>query len=266
MDDHSGIFPVLLAGLLLAGAPAWAEEFFPSGGGSFFDQGSRPPQTALPRLAPGLALPPPAVQEYYAFCLDAGPESTGGINQPSIANLGVEWAPIPHLGLGFSVGLLVDGLQGIGGPHHSRWDYYDDYLADADTNNWDAYDYFYQIASYGTLPVLGLDLSLSWYPGREGLKGFFIGNDFGLFIALAEPTYYLDWTYEVPIESADGGAADLPHPQTVNPKLTPHLGYKLILAGFMLETKLGYRFTPLGIGNGAIIAVNLGYAWRRTPK
>jgi len=252
---------LFLAGLLPAGSPAGAEEFFPSGGDGFFDQGARQAPTPSTRPLPGQSpQTSAAVQKFYAFCMDAGIESTGGINAPSTANLGLEWAPVPHLGLGFSVGLLMDGLVGVGAPHHSNWDYYDDYLVAADDNNWDAYDYFYQIAPYGSLPVLGLDLSLAWYPGRNGLKGFFVGNDFGLFIALADPTYYLDWEYEVPVESADGGAADLPHHQKVNPKLTPNLGYKLILAGFMLETKLGYRITSLGTGNGAIIAVNLGYA------
>jgi len=237
--------------LALSVMPSGADDFFSGRNSDFFAPRLHAPEAPLETS-----------RTYYPLYFEAGIQSVG-IGRPSIAGIGVEWSPFRHFGLGLNVGLLFDGLGEFGGPADERWDYYDDYIDIADNSDWSAYREIYQIAYYGKLPVLSLDLGMSYYFGRNGLKGLFIGNEFGVYVLTAGPDYYFDWIYEVPIKSVAGGDPSLPLKQRFSIKLTPCIGYKLMFAGLVLESKLGYALTSLGTGNGYSIFVSAGFALGR---
>lgn len=238
-----------LCAIAACSAVAGADEFLPGEGGDFFSGRGAPASPATT-----------SSRRYYAFAVDAGIQSFG-INEPSRYNLELEWSPFRHVGISLGVGALVEGQDGFCGPAHESWARYNEYLTIGDEADWSEFRYIYQIAYFGNLPVLGVDLGLSLYVGRRGLSGLFVGADLGGYFALAEPTYHLDWNYQAPITAVGGGAAPLPHHGQFAVDICPYLGYKLVVAGLFIEPKLGYAVTSLGTGNGYTIVVNAGYAF-----
>lgn len=233
--------------LAVCAIPSSADDFFPDRNNDFF---------VTKIIAPDL--PPASSRTYYSLYFEAGIQSVG-ISSPSIASIGLEWSPLRHLGLGFNMGALFEGLAGFNGPAHEYWSTNDPFIEFA-SGDWSGYRYLYQIAYFGKLPVLSLDLGVSYYFGRNGLRGLFVGNEFGVYMLTAGPDYYLDWNYEAPIKSVSGGDPSLPLQQRFSIKITPCIGYKLVLAGFVVESKLGYALTSLGTGNGYSIILTAGYA------
>lgn len=260
---------LFLSLLVLVSAAGWGDNFIPDKGEGFFpgeDEDFFKKRPPAPEPGEGEAAAAEKPKKRYTVNLNtemAGLYNFDFGNILGILSFGGEWSPLPHLGIGLDVGICPWPEYGINvdGPEGYHWDTFKDYITLSNKEDQtEGYSYAYSFILGGDFPLTEFELNCSYYISDRGLYGLYGGIGAGLFVDW--DGFDFQFTIGNPIYAAGGGDVLLPsYKSWVAYKITPHIGYKLVLFGISIDAQVGYTFSSWYHLNGFTWTGSIGYSF-----
>lgn len=253
------------------------KDFFgPSNGRDFFDSGnitdSRKPLPSIPGAEPDGTGNGTEGDDFYNWSVALQTQADVAVlmdnyGYPPFMSLNLGWAPVPHLGLGASFGLLVsEYVPAMYGPGGYAWDiYFSEQIEPVDESDYSDHYAFYRMSN-GIDYLFKIGLEADYFLNGSGLEGLYAGLESGIMVTPGAFEAYLKETHEQPVQhiKPDGSLSDeviLPVVNWLGFYTTPNIGYKLIFYGMTIDARFGWKFSNIDLFNGIDISINLGHTF-----